>query len=337
MAERGCNGQVNTTLRELNTIHSMLQATSELYGQRIETQAAHSERIVVVIPAYNEERFIASTVLQARKQAGCVIVVDDGSQDETARLAREVGALVIQHAINRGKGAALNTGLREARRFNPEAVVLLDADGQHRPGEMPRLLAPILLDQADIIFGSRYLEKHSCVPGARLLGHRLFNLLTRLATGRRVSDSQCGFRALSSRALDLLSFCSQGFEVETEMQFLIQEHGLRFREEKVTAFYADQPKRPLLLHGLLVLGGVIRLMGHYRPLLCYGVVGAILFLIGSLTGYQLLEQFSLTRQLAVIPLVIAGGIVFLGVITFFVGIILQEMRGMFHPRSASQK
>ena len=109
--------------------------------------------VAVVIPAYNESRFIGSTVLKAREYAQCVIVVDDGSTDGTAGMAETAGAFVFRHECNQGKGTALNTGLRAARELGARAVVTLDADGQHLPEEMNRLLAPVLEGQADIVVG----------------------------------------------------------------------------------------------------------------------------------------------------------------------------------------
>jgi glycosyltransferase involved in cell wall biosynthesis len=304
----------------------MLQAAAELYDQSMEAQALHIERVVTVIPAYNEERFIGSTVLAALEQTGCVIVVDDGSQDETARRARSAGAIVVRHACNCGKGAALNTGLQEARRFDPQAVVLIDADGQHRAQEMAQLLKPILLGEADIVVGSRYLKKGNCVPGARLLGHRLFNLVTRLASGVRLSDSQSGYRAFSGRALEQLCFCSQGFAVESEMQFLARQHGLRIQEVDITVLYADRPKRPLLFHGLLVLSGLIGLTGKYRPLFFYGLIGIGMLLLGLALGLRLLPDSARNEQLALIMLVFSLWLMVVGGVIAAVGFILHWLR-----------
>jgi hypothetical protein len=195
---------------------------------------------------------------------------------------------------------------------------------------MGQLLEPIFLDQADIVVGSRYLGKGSCVPGARLLGHHLFNLLTLLASGQRVSDSQCGFRAISGKALASISFCSNGFAVESEMQFLAREHGLRIQEADITALYPDKPKRPLWVHGTLVLSGVIQLTNHYRPMLSYGLAGLIFFLLGSVYCFKLIQFHSNTHRLSVIPLAISFAVMFLGGMLFFIGFALHQLRGMLH-------
>ena len=114
--------------------------------QRVET--------VIVIPAYNEERFIGSVVLKARRYADCVIVVDDGSTDGTAEIAAQAGAEVARHAKNLGKGAALNSGFKKACELAPQVVVMLDGDGQHHPEEVGTVIAPILAGEADIVIGT---------------------------------------------------------------------------------------------------------------------------------------------------------------------------------------
>jgi glycosyltransferase involved in cell wall biosynthesis len=117
-------------------------------------------RVLVIVPAYNEERFIGSVILKIKQHPVDVLVIDDGSTDLTCQIARAAGAEVYCEPTNQGKGAALNIGFQLARQRRPDAVAVIDADGQHLPEELPRLLAPILLDQADIVIGSRYIDRH---------------------------------------------------------------------------------------------------------------------------------------------------------------------------------
>ncbi|RME36369.1 MAG: glycosyltransferase family 2 protein [Thermoflexia bacterium] len=160
---------------------------------------AQGASVVAVIPAYNEARFIGSVVLQARQYVDAVIVVDDGSTDATAEIAQVAGALVLRHEQNQGKGKALWTGLQAARRLNPQAVVLLDGDGEHLPPEIPLVLAPVLAGEADMVVGSRCLNGNSRVPRIRVWGHRFFNFLSNRTSGVHLTDSQNGFRAFSGR------------------------------------------------------------------------------------------------------------------------------------------
>ncbi|MCA9921399.1 MAG: glycosyltransferase family 2 protein, partial [Anaerolineales bacterium] len=182
-----------------------------------ETRTFSTGGVVVVIPAYNEERFIGSVVIQTKSYADTVIVVDDGSSDNTAVVATSAGALVVQHETNQGKGVALNTGFAYARSLGADVVVTIDADGQHDSAEIHAVVDPVLCGDADIVIGSRYLINRSEVPQHRVWGHRAFNFLTNQVSGTAVTDSQSGFRAFSPHALDKLSFSSAGFSVESEM------------------------------------------------------------------------------------------------------------------------
>ncbi|MBI3242597.1 MAG: glycosyltransferase family 2 protein [Chloroflexi bacterium] len=223
---------------------------------------ANHPRVVTLIPAFNEERFIGDMVLKAGDFADVVIVVDDGSSDATAEIARAAGAIVVRHERNQGKGAALNTGFRKARELEPAVVVTIDGDGQHLPEEMPKVAAPVFKGEADIVIGSRYLEKRNEVPLIRILGHLLFNFLTNAVSGTSITDSQSGFRAFSPRALQTISFQSSGFAVESEMQFLARDYDLRLGEVPITVRYQGRPKRNVFIHGLAVLSEMLRLVGQ---------------------------------------------------------------------------
>src|SRR5262249_50720911 len=150
-----------------------------------------------------------------------------------------------------------------------------------------------------IVVGSRYLKKKSSVPTHRVWGHRAFNLLTNWMSGVAITDSQSGFRAFSRRALQTISFNSDGFSVESEMQLLAREHHLRVNEIPITIQYRDKPKRPVLAHGLMVLSGLLRLVGQYRPLLFFGVPGLFLLVAGLAWGLWVVDIYHQSHTLAV--------------------------------------
>jgi glycosyltransferase involved in cell wall biosynthesis len=285
-------------------------------------------KIVVVIPAYNEERFIGSVVLKARRFTDIVIVVDDGSLDRTSLVAKSGGAIVIEHSENLGKAAALTTAFQEARTHNPDVVVMLDGDGQHMPEEIAQVVTPIIKYQADIVVGSRYLENTSNVPRHRTWGHWIFNILTRLSSGVAVSDSQSGYRAFSPQALNLVYFRSNGFAVESEMQFLAHEHELKLVEVPITIQYLDKPKRPVMQQGFSVLNGMMRLTGQYRPLLFFGVPGLGLLLSGVAWGLVVVNCFTRTHQLAIGYTLICVLLSVFGLIMMSTGFILHSIRGL---------
>jgi len=284
--------------------------------------------IVALIPAYNEERFIGSVILKARCHAEAVIVVDDGSSDGTPEIAEAAGALVLRHAENRGKGKALTTGFRKARELDPRAVVILDADGQHLPEEMPCVVAPVVSGQADIVVGSRYLNGSDGVPRHRMWGHWVFTHFTNRISGVSVTDSQSGFRAFSPRAIEAISFQSNGFSVESEMQFLARECDLRVAEVPITIEYREAPKRSVVAHGLMVLNGILQLAGQHRPLLFFSALGMFLLLAGLGWGVAVVHIYRRAQTLAVGYALISTFLATLGALNLLAGIILHSVRGL---------
>ncbi|PJF28448.1 MAG: glycosyltransferase family 2 protein [Phototrophicales bacterium] len=281
---------------------------------------------VVVIPAYNEERFIGSVVLKTRQIVSTVIVVDDGSRDATAEIAEAAGAVVVRHEVNKGKGVALNTGFLKAKEYTPEVVITLDGDWQHMPEEMALVAAPILEGGADIVVGSRYLEKSSDVPVQRVIGHWGFTSLTNIVSGVSLTDSQSGYRAFSPAALEALTFSSNSFSVESEMQFLAKDHKLKVVEVPITIRYVDKPKRNVLSHGLVVLNGILRLVAQHRPLLFFAVPGVFTLLAGLLLGVWVVYNYWLHENLAVGTALIVVILMLTGVFLLFTGIVLHSLR-----------
>ena len=285
-------------------------------------------KVVALIPAYNEDCHIGSVVLKARNLVDTIIVVDDGSNDATVDIARAAGAIVVCLKENMGKGVALCAGFQKASELDVDVLVCIDGDGQHLPEELGRVIEPVCAGEADLVIGSRYLEATSHVPHLRIWGHILFNWITRWASGTQSSDSQSGFRAFSRAAVELISFQSEGFSVESEMQFLAREHNLRVMEVPITIRYDDKPKRPVWQHGLLVLNGILRLTGQYRPLLFFGGFGFLAMLFGAAWGVWVVNIYSNTQNLAVGYALISVFFVIIGSISLSTGIILHSMRGL---------
>ncbi len=185
-------------------------------------------KIVIVIPAYNEAYHIGDTVTRIHRVASSVIVVDDGSSDETAQLARAAGAFVVHNTQHQGKGVALTYGFALARTQNPDVVVTLS--GAHAvPVQMFEVILPILTCQVDIVVGSRTIQE--TFPFGVL--RRWFNTFIGFAAGVTVTDSLSNFRAFSAHALEVLSFQSPLFP-ELELQFIARDHNLRTAEVPIT-------------------------------------------------------------------------------------------------------
>jgi len=286
-------------------------------------------QVLVIIPAYNEARFIGSVILKLRPQPIDLLVVDDGSSDDTAEIARAAGAEVLQLEANQGKAAALNAGLAFASDRNPDAIVMIDADGQHLPSELIQVVKPILLGKADITIGSRYLQNTSNTPTHRKFGHKMLNFITGLFTGVQVSDSQSGYRAFSPRAYQMLRFSSKGFSVESEMQFLASKHNLKVQEVPITIQYLDKEKRSAWKQGASVLNGIITLASQYRPLLFFSLPGLISLVGGVIWGIIVINRYMIYDELAIGYAMICVLLCLLGMTLFSTGITLHSIRLLF--------
>jgi glycosyltransferase involved in cell wall biosynthesis len=196
--------------------------------------------VCVIIPAYNEGRAIGRVLQVARASGLDILVVDDGSSDDTARVARESGVEVIVHQVNRGKGAAIRTAIAWALERGYGAALFMDADGQHDPAEIPRFADCYVATRADLIIGSRMAENRA-MPLVRKLSNRFSSLLVSLLAGTPVTDSQSGYRLLSARLLERLRESgSSGFDFETEMIIDAIWEGMRYCEVPISCIYADE-------------------------------------------------------------------------------------------------
>jgi len=293
---------------------------------------------VALIPAFNESRFIGSLVLAAKAYVDIVLVVDDGSTDQTVAIAQKAGAHVLQHAVNQGKAAAVNTGFRYLTTLDPFAVVMLDGDGQHRADDIPALLTPICQGQADVVIGSRYGAIHSHIPFYRKVGQLGLTSLTNLISGVQVSDSQSGFRAFSAHAIAVMSFTANGgFSIESEMQFHIHEHALRIREVPIHVVYVEKAKRNPIGHGMQVVKGILSIATTMRPLLFWCGSGFVALAVSaSLTLFLASHTTMALSQFAwLLSILLIGMLLSIGAIG--TGIILQRQRVMLQRMETSLK
>jgi len=196
------------------------------------------ERVVVVIPAYNEERFIGDVVLRAKKYADQIIVVDDGSTDKTAMVAAENSAIVISHERNMGKWVALRDGFNKAVEM-ADLIIQMDGDGQHDPDEIPKFLKA--LKKFDLVIG--YRSKKG-MPIIRKFSNFITTKMLRFLFSIDVSDSQCGYRAYRREALKkLISVKAKGFEGETASLILAKRLGLKIGEVQIKTIYGKEKSK----------------------------------------------------------------------------------------------
>lgn len=193
----------------------------------------------IVIPAYNESSTLAG-VLKGLKTAGYknTLVVDDGSKDDTLKIAEANAKVVVSHKVNRGLGGALGTGIEGALRMGAEYVVTFDADGQHDVHDLGVILKPLIEGDADAVIGSRLLNPEG-MPWYRRAQNWIANLLTYILFGVWTTDSQSGFRAFNRKAAGAISIRTNRMEVSSEIIREIGQHGLRYMEVPIKAIYTD--------------------------------------------------------------------------------------------------
>lgn len=221
-------------------------------------------KTIVAIPAYNVEGFITDVVLKARRFADEVIVVDDGSCDGTSEAAADAGALVVKHGVNQGAGGATKSCFKQARRRGAHILATVDGDGQHDPDDIPRLLAPILSRQADVVIGSRFLGRKSNMPAYRRFGNGVITFLYNFGSKVKVSDAQSCFRAYGEKALHSLNVTERGFGFSVELLEQARQRGLTISEVPISCIYhsASHSANPVI-HGLGVASIVLKLRLGY--------------------------------------------------------------------------
>ncbi|RLE48629.1 MAG: glycosyltransferase family 2 protein, partial [Candidatus Methanomethylicota archaeon] len=260
--------------------------------------------MIACIPAYNEENTIAKVILKTKKYVDKIIVCDDGSTDMTAEIAEALGAEVIRHERNMGYGAAIGSLFQRAREENADIMITLDADGQHDPDDIPRLIKPIMDQEADIVIGSRFLTKDVEIPAYRKIGIKVINWIMR-AKAKAITDTQSGYRAYSKRALQLIKPAEMGMGVSTEILLKAEQSNLKIKEVPIRISYkVEQPStiNPLT-HALDVIFSTIKQLSIRHPLMFYGIPGAISLLVALGAGLVLIHLFNTTRYFS-LPLAI---------------------------------
>jgi glycosyltransferase involved in cell wall biosynthesis len=281
-------------------------------------------KVLAGIPAYHEARYIGSVVLQARQYVDEVIVIDDGSRDNTARIAELAGATVIRHDENKGYGAAVRSMLAEAKRRNPDILVLLDADSQHDPNEIPALIKAIL-EGSDLVIGSREAQKDK-TPTYRRFGQKVLLHSTRIISKTNISDSECGFRAFSKRAISELELKESGMAISAETVARAADKNLKITEVPISNIYLmDGSTLNPVKHGLGVLNRIIVMISQRRPLFFFGLAGGILLAIGLIIGVKVYTTATTGGGLALGSAVLTALLVIAGILTIFTGIILNAL------------
>jgi len=257
-----------------------------------------SSTVIAALPAFNEETFLAKNIPLIKSYVDMVIVVDDGSTDATAKISQQMGAYVIKHPENRGYGAALQTIFSAARDLNVDAMVIMDADGQHNPEDIEKVLEP-LLHGADVVNGSRFLDKTAnTIPHYRKVGMKVLDTATSTAGVKKGTDTQSGFRAYGKKAISVISISGQGMSAGSEILIQISNKKLTLMEVPINVRYdiQDTSTQNPISHGVSVLYDIIILISCLRPLPAFGIPGLILVFLGIVAAYFAFSEYYLTSK-----------------------------------------
>ena len=289
---------------------------------------------LVGIPAYNEEKSIGDMVKKSLQYSDKVIVVDDGSTDDTAQIAKQNGATVISHKKNEGYGASVISLFDRARQENTDILVLMDGDGQHNPEQIPLLINTLQENNVDVVIGSRFLDAASQTPGYRKRGIKIITSAANFGTDFKVTDAQSGFRAYSKRAIESIHPTETGMAISTEILLKISNKGLSVAEVPITVSYNDDSstEHPVP-HGVAVLMNTLKFVSVKHPIPFYGFPGVALVIIGSLLGYQFLDAY-LNKQTIFLGSLMASIILFLvGTILCVTAVILFSMATLIREKN----
>ena len=293
------NGHLANKVIEPDTSNPLSRDDSTLNSvsfDSVNNQTKKGGKIIAAMPAFNEEKFIAKTVLGCKPYVDEVVVVNDGSSDATAMIATACGATVVYHEVNKGYGAAIRTCFETAKDMQVRAMVIIDSDGQHDPEEIKKVLEPILAEKADVSIGSRFLEGHKeeNIPFYRTVGMKVLDIATNQGGGMKFSDTQSGFRAYSNLAVNQIKIGNSGMSAGSEILLQVKDHGLKVEEVPITCRYdiEDTSTHNPVVHGVKVLVGIITEIEYKHPLMYIGIPGVILLGAGLVNSLYVLSSYN---------------------------------------------
>lgn len=284
-------------------------------------------KIIIGIPAFNEEKNIASIIVKLSKITDRIIVCNDGSSDLTGPIAEKMGAILINHPKNLGYGAAIRSIFFKARELDADVLVTFDADGQHRVEDISSIVDPISKNNSDIVIGSRFLNNQDeNVPAYRKLGIKAITKVANTSIDTKVSDSQSGFRAYSMKVLKAITPSEYGMGVSTEILIKASKMGFKITEVPIEILYeGDTSTHNPFSHGISVLLGTMKFISIEHPLKFYGIPGFLFLGVGLFFIVWTIQAFGETRQIITNVSLIGIGATIFGTILLMTAIILYSV------------
>jgi len=284
-------------------------------------------KIIIGIPAYNEEKNIAGIITKLKNVSNDIIVCNDGSTDLTANIAEDMGAIVVNHEKNLGYGGAIRSIFLKAKDLAGDVLVTFDADGQHRIEDIDGVIAPILENQSDIVIGSRFLDdSEKEVPQYRKMGIKVITKITNATIKKELTDSQSGFRAYSKQVLNEISPSETGMGVSTEILIKASSKDLKISEVPIKILYGENTStQNPITHGSSVIFSTIKFTSIEHPLRFYGIPSVIFMIIGFSFTYLAIQYYTEIGRLNTNLTIISAGTILIGVILLISAILLYSL------------
>ena len=284
-------------------------------------------KIIIGIPAFNEEKNIASIITKLRSISDAIVVCNDGSNDLTSEIAEKMGAVVINHEKNLGYGGAIRSIFLKAKELDGNILVTFDADGQHRIEDIENVITPIIEEKADLVIGSRFLdESEKEVPQYRKVGIKVITKITNASIKEKLTDSQSGFRAYSKKVVDELNPSELGMGISTEILIKASSKNFKITEVPIKILYSgDTSTHNPISHGSSVILSTIKYTSIEHPLKFYGIPSIIFFIIGISFTYLSAQYYAEIGRLSTNLTIVAAGTVLIAVVLLITSILLYSL------------
>ena len=283
--------------------------------------------IIIGIPAFNEEKNIASIITKLRSISDTIVVCNDGSNDLTSEIAEKMGAVVINHEKNLGYGGAIRSIFVKAKELEGDVLVTFDADGQHRIEDIEKVVTPIINQEADIVIGSRFLDdSEKEVPQYRKVGIKVITKITNASLKEKLTDSQSGFRGYSKKVVSELNPSELGMGISTEILIKSSNKDFKITEVPIKIIYSgDTSTHNSVSHGSSVILSTIKYTSIEHPLKFYGIPSLIFFIIGLSFTYAATQYYAEIGRLNTNLTIVSAGTILIAVVLLITSILLYTL------------
>ncbi len=291
-------------------------------------------KIAIGLPAFNEEKNIGKIVAELLEKSYSVIVCNDGSSDSTGIIAEKMGAIIVNHKRNFGYGAAIGSLFKKAKECEFDILVTFDSDGQHRISDIEKVIDPIKNNLADIVIGSRFLgDEKTEMPKYRKIGVKVITNLVNSQTGKKITDSQSGFRAYSKKIFSEINLSESGMGVSTEILIKANQKKIKITEIPIKILYdGETSKHNPVSHGTSVMFSTMKFISIEHPLKFYGIPGVLFLITGLFFILWTIQEFTSSGRIITNISLIGIGATIFGMMLMMTSIMLFSLVSVVRER-----